>query len=43
MAMAMDQKYKTDITIESPEGEKKVWDIEIKKNTYDIEERKDQD
>ena len=34
---------KTDITIESPEGEKKVWDIEIKKNTYDIEERKDQD
>ena len=31
---------KTDITIESPSGEKKVYDIIIGNNTYDIEERK---
>ncbi len=31
---------KTDITIESPTGEKKIYDITIGKYTYDIEERK---
>ena len=31
---------KTDITIESPAGEKKIYDIIVGKNTYDIEERK---
>ena len=34
---------KTDITLESPTGEKRIFDIDIKKNTYDIEERKDQE
>ena len=32
---------KTAIILESPEGEKRVFDIEIKKNTYDIEEREE--
>ena len=30
---------KTEIILESPEGEKKVFEIEIKKNTYNIEEK----
>ena len=34
---------KTEIILESPEGEKKIYDIEVGSNTYDIEERENQE